>query len=202
MAWEIFNIVGIAAFAISGAIVAMEEGYDFFGIYVLGLVTAFGGGIVRNLLIGVPIDSLWEEESLFLIALAAITITMLAPIFWMDHWKKWGSFFDAIGLAAFSIQRALYAVGMGHPLVAVIVAAVLTGIGGGVIRDVLAGRKPLVFRGEVYAVWAIVNGLAIGLEIVTQSWGLYLLFAVVILFRMISVVYQWRFPTGLFGAKG
>ena len=60
MAWEVFSIIGTIAFAISGAIVAMEEGYDLFGVYLLGIVTAFGGGAIRNLLIGLPVSTLWS----------------------------------------------------------------------------------------------------------------------------------------------
>lgn len=59
MAWEVLSIIGIVAFAISGAIVAMEEEYDILGVYILGIVTAFGGGAIRNLLIGLPVSALW-----------------------------------------------------------------------------------------------------------------------------------------------
>lgn len=140
MAWEVLSIIGTVAFAISGAIVAMEEEYDILGVYILGIVTAFGGGAIRNLLIGVPVSALWEQGSLFLIALVSITIVFLFPKLLLKHWSIWGSFSDAIGLAAFAIQGALYAVHMNHPVSAVIVAAVLTGSGGGMIRD-LFGRK-------------------------------------------------------------
>ena len=87
----------------------------------------------------------------------------LFPKLLLKHWNKWGNLSDAIGLAAFAIQGALYAVKMGHPLSAVIVAAVLTGSGGGIIRDLLAGRKPLVLKAEIYAVWAALGGLIVGL---------------------------------------
>ncbi len=74
MAWEVFSIIGTIAFAISGAIIAMEEEYDLFGVYILGIVTAFGGGAIRNLLIGLPVTTLWGQDMMFQIALAAITI--------------------------------------------------------------------------------------------------------------------------------
>ncbi len=69
MAWEIFSIIGTIAFALSGAIVAMEEDYDIFGVYILGMATAFGGGALRNLLIGYPIVAFWQQDMLFQIAL-------------------------------------------------------------------------------------------------------------------------------------
>lgn len=77
MAWDVFSFIGTAAFAISGAIVAMEEEYDIFGVYILGMVTAFGGGAVRNLLIGVPVSVLWDQEFLFLVATILIIIIFL-----------------------------------------------------------------------------------------------------------------------------
>lgn len=77
MAWEVFSIIGTIAFAISGAIIAMEEEYDLFGVYILGIVTAFGGGAIRNLLIGLPVTTLWGQDMMFQIALAAITIFFL-----------------------------------------------------------------------------------------------------------------------------
>ena len=193
--WDLFSLIGTIAFAISGAIVAMEEEYDILGVYVLGLVTAFGGGVVRNLLIGVPVTTLWEHGSLLRTALIAITITFFLPVIWIKMWKAWESFFDAIGLAAFSIQGALYATQMGHPLSAVLVAAMMTGIGGGIIRDVLAGRKPLVLRDEIYAVWAILAGLCIGVGWVSGTLPLAILFGAVIIMRMLSVFYKWKLPS-------
>ena len=87
MAWEVLSIIGTVAFAISGAIVAMEEEYDILGVYILGIVTAFGGGAIRNLLIGVPVSALWEQGSLFLIALVSITIVFVseAPVKALEH---------------------------------------------------------------------------------------------------------------------
>ncbi|BDG35270.1 trimeric intracellular cation channel family protein [Saccharococcus caldoxylosilyticus] len=194
MTWEVLSIIGTIAFAISGAIVAMEEEYDILGVYILGIVTAFGGGAIRNLLIGVPVSALWEQGFLFVIALIAMTVVYLFPQKTLPHWKRWGNFFDALGLSAFAIQGALYAVKMNHPLSAVIVAAVLTGSGGGIVRDILAGRKPLVLRAEIYAVWAIVAGIAVGTKLASTPFELYLLFVVVALLRILSYTYHWQLP--------
>lgn len=194
MTWEVLSIIGTIAFAISGAIVAMEEEYDLLGVYILGIVTAFGGGAIRNLLIGVPVSALWEQGTLFLIALLAMTIVYLFPQKTLTHWKRWGNFFDALGLSAFAIQGALYAVKMNHPLSAVVVAAVLTGSGGGIVRDILAGRKPLVLRAEIYAVWAIVAGIAVGTKLASTPVELYILFVVVTFLRILSYTYNWKLP--------
>ncbi|OPF75934.1 trimeric intracellular cation channel family protein [Bacillus paralicheniformis] len=194
MAWEVLSIIGTVAFAISGAIVAMEEEYDILGVYILGIVTAFGGGAIRNLLIGVPVSALWEQGSLFLIALVSITIVFLFPKLLLKHWSIWGSFSDAIGLAAFAIQGALYAVHMNHSVSAVIVAAVLTGSGGGMIRDLLAGRKPLVLKTEIYAVWAALGGFIIGMGWAEKPLTLYILFALLVACRVCSYMFNWKLP--------
>lgn len=194
MAWESLSVIGIIAFAVSGAIVAMEEEYDILGVYILGIVTAFGGGAIRNLLIGVPVSALWEQGAFFQIALASVTIVFLFPKPLLRHWSKWGNLSDAIGLSAFAIQGALYAVKMGHPLSAVIAATVLTSDGGGIIRDLLAGRKPLVLKAEIYAVWAALGGLIVGLGWAGDAAGLYVLFLVLVACRICSYVFRWRLP--------
>ncbi|MDQ0256856.1 putative membrane protein YeiH [Evansella vedderi] len=194
MTWEILNIIGTVAFALSGVVVALEEEYDLMGVYVLGFATAFGGGAIRNLLIGIPVSALWEQGTLFTIAIIVMTVAFLVPRIWLQLWKKWGVFFDAIGLAAFAIQGALFATSMGHPMSAVIAAAVLTGTGGGMIRDVLAGRKPLVLRKEIYIVWAALGGFVIGMGWITSNFAIGALFISIIVLRMLSVHYNWKVP--------
>ncbi|WP_096434919.1 trimeric intracellular cation channel family protein [Alteribacter populi] len=193
MTWELFNVIGTIAFALSGVIVAMEEDYDIMGVYILGLVTAFGGGAIRNLLIGLPVTALWEQGTLFTIAIVVMTLAFIFPI-WINKWLKWGILFDAIGLAAFAIQGALFAQGMGLPLSAVIVAAMLTGTGGGIVRDVLAGRKPLVFSSDIYVLWAIFGGLVIGITEIQAMWQLLILLVAIVTLRMLSVQYRWQLP--------
>ena len=194
MAWEMLSAIGTVAFALSGAIVAMEEEYDIFGVYLLGTITAFGGGAIRNLLIGVPISALWEQEMLFQLALISITIAFLFPHKLLGHWSRWGNFFDAIGLSAFAIQGALYAVDLGLPIYAVVVAAILTGSGGGMVRDILAGRKPLVLKAEIYAVWAAIAGILISFEMIRSDVVLYGLFVIITILRVLSYTYRWRLP--------
>lgn len=194
MAWDLFSIIGTIAFALSGAIVAMEEEYDIFGVYILGMATAFGGGALRNLLIGYPIVAFWKQDLLFQIALLSITIIFLFPKKLIKHWRRWEHITDAIGLSAFAIQGALYAQQLNLPISATIVAAVLTGIGGGIIRDLLARRKPLVLRSEVYAFWTILAGFVIGSKIIVSDWALYVLFVLIVCLRMVSIHYKWKLP--------
>jgi uncharacterized membrane protein YeiH len=193
LAWDLLTFIGTIAFAMSGSISAMEEEYDILGVYVLGLVTAFGGGIVRNVLIQASPLAIWEQGDLLLLAIAASSLVYFLPHLWINHLRKW-IFFDAVGLAAFSIQGALVASQLNLPLPAIIVAALLTGSGGGIIRDVLARRKPLIFREEVYGVWAMVGGLVVGIGFGRDGWQLYVLFALILTLRMISVYRNWRLP--------
>ncbi|WP_043931961.1 trimeric intracellular cation channel family protein [Bacillus sp. EB01] len=192
--WDILNIIGTLAFAISGALIAREEDYDIVGIYVLGYTTAFGGGLIRNLLIGVPIEDTWNQGSLFQVAFLAITIVFLLPNGWLDHIKKMIVIFDAIGLAAFAIQGANYAASIGAPLIAVIIAATITGAGGGMVRDVFAGRKPMIFHSEIYALWAVLAGLFIGLDLVRGPYVTAFLFIAIVFLRIVSVRFKWNLP--------
>ncbi|MFJ7933221.1 trimeric intracellular cation channel family protein [Sporosarcina sp. NPDC096371] len=194
MAWDVFSFIGTAAFAISGAIIAMEEEYDIFGVYILGIVTAFGGGAVRNLLIGVPVSVLWDQQFLFIVATVLIVTIFFFSRHLLTHWTRWGTYFDAVGLAAFAIQGAMLAIQLDMPLNAVIVAAVLTGAGGGVIRDLLAGRRPLVFQEEIYAIWAALAGLLVGLGIFSGDWALYLLLIFTAGLRILSFIFHWKLP--------
>ncbi|WP_027964930.1 trimeric intracellular cation channel family protein [Halalkalibacillus halophilus] len=196
MTWEILNVIGTMAFAISGAIVALDEKYDLFGVYLLGFTTAFGGGLIRHVVLGLPVAEVWEQSMLFFIAFITLSILFFVPFHWfMNGWHRWGAFFDSIGLAAFAVQGATFAVAAGFPLSATIVAAVLTGTGGGMIRDLLAGRKPLVLHKEIYAMWAVLGALAIGLGIASSTFELLALVVLIILLRMLSVLYNWRLPS-------
>ncbi|WP_424237890.1 trimeric intracellular cation channel family protein [Bhargavaea ginsengi] len=195
MTWDVLNIIGTLAFAVSGAIVAMDENYDIFGVMILGFTTAFGGGTIRNLLIGIPVEDIWAQGTLFILAFVAILVVFLFPThWWIRYWNSWGVFSDAIGLAAFAIQGALMAVYSGSSLAGAIVAATLTGAGGGMIRDVFAGRKPMIFRNEIYALWAALGGLLIGLGLIKGAWMTGGLLVAIVLLRMLSVQFGWQLP--------
>lgn len=194
MTFDILNVIGTIAFALSGAFVAMEVKYDIIGIYILGFVTAFGGGAIRNLLIGVPITTLWEQNILFLIAFIIMTIAFFLPTLSFNTWEKWGVFFDAIGLGAFAIQGAIFANEMGLPISAAIVAAALTGTGGGMIRDILAGRKPLFLKKEIYILWTLLAGIPVGFGWIHSMLGYMLILCLIVSFRMLSIHYEWHLP--------
>ena len=97
-------------------------------------------------------------------------------------------------MSAFAIQGAMHAVHLELPLAAVIVAAVLTGAGGGIVRDLLAGRKPIVLRHEIYGVWAAIAGLLIGLDSLSGDFFLYTLFIIITVLRVFSYTRGWCLP--------
>lgn len=199
--WEVLNIVGTIAFAISGAFIALEAKYDLLGVYILGFTTAFGGGLIRNLTIGIPVQNIWMQSTLFGFAFFAITVVLILPSFWGGRWKKSILFFDSIGLSAFAIQGATYAVSMEVPIIAVVLAAVMTGAGGGILRDVFAGRKPMIFYSEIYALWAAIAGLIIGLDWISGSYVKVILFISVVILRILSAYFNWRLPHYFFPRK-
>ncbi|MDC3413687.1 trimeric intracellular cation channel family protein [Aquibacillus sp. 3ASR75-11] len=194
MVWDVLNVIGTVAFAMSGAIIAMKVKYDVIGTYVLGLITAFGGGAVRNLFIGIPIIELWQQTTLFIIALFTITIVIVLPNNAVRLLRKW-SVFDAIGLSAFAVQGAMYAKSIDLPILAILFSAGITGAGGGIIRDVLTQQKPIVFRQDVYLLWAIIAGFIIGMGWAVESYQLYTLFGVILILRVISHQFGWSLPT-------
>jgi uncharacterized membrane protein YeiH len=192
--WDYLNIIATVAFAFSGAIVALEEKYDVFGIYILGLAASFGGGILRNVLLGLPIKPIWEQGVLLETALISITVFYILPKRWIYEWNHCNTFIDAVGLSAFAIQGAIFAIDLKFPLGAVILSAVVTGIGGGIVRDVLAGRKPVILQQEIYAVWAMSVGFILGLGWIDKNnvIQLILLFVIVTGLRVLSIVYKWH----------
>jgi len=192
--WSVLNVVGTIAFALSGSIVAMEERYDWLGVYVLGFVAAFGGGMIRNLIVGLPVAQIWHQPVLFLTAALTITAVLILPYGFVHRFRRIVSFFDAIGLAAFAVEGAMYAYRAHSTFVTTVVAALMTGIGGGLIRDLLASRKPLVFQTEIYAIWAMLAGAAVGLGLIRAAWEEYLLFALVATLRILSVRWNWHLP--------
>lgn len=196
MILNVLSVVGSVAFAVSGAIVALEEDYDMLGILVLGLITAFAGGMIRNLIVGLPVAAVWHQTGAFIAALAAVGITMLLP----SRWVKWGwrlmVYFDALGLSTFAVEGALYAEHIHVAVGTVMVAAAMTGAGGGVVRDVLAQRKPLVLRADAYAIWALLAGAVIGFQWVNPqvAWQIYAVLGGTFLLRTLSIVFRWRLP--------
>lgn len=192
--WEMFLIIGTISFSLQGSLIAMEKKYDLFGVYLFGLLTAFGGGAVRNTLIDAPDYELWNQGPLFYTAMIVITLILLFPKPFLLSRTLWENFFDAIGLIAFSIHGATVAVKLDLPVSAVVVSSLLTATGGGVIRDLLAHRQPIVLGEIIYGLWVVLIGLIIGMGWATETWHLYLLFIIFSVLRILSYLYDWKVP--------
>ena len=152
-----FDIVGTGVFAISGALAAMNKKFDPFGVMILGIVTAVGGGSLRDVLIGrVPVGWMQDVTYLYVILVA----TTLAMVFRdrLAYFRKTIFLFDAIGLAIFTITGVEIGLQYDlHPLICLLLGT-LTAAFGGVIRDMLCGQIPLIFHKEIYASVSLVGG--------------------------------------------
>jgi uncharacterized membrane protein YeiH len=191
MSWIVLHFIGIISYAASGAFVALEAEYSFVGVYALGLTTAFGGALVRNLIIGVPVSELWDH-SIILTVLLTLTFIVLLPLKWIDQWKRWSLFFDSIGLASFALQGAMSAKEVfSNDLGVMVLASMFTGVGGGMIRDIIAARKPLALKEEIHAILTILCAICTWLGWSTPL-QLTLIVLVVMALRMSAIRYQWR----------
>ncbi len=194
MTWSVLHNIGIIAYAISGAFVALQANYSFIGIFVLGLTTSYGGSIIRNVVLDIPVSNIWERHSLLVVFITLTTLLFIKRD-WIHHWNRWGYFFDSIGLASFAIQGGLLAKSLNHDLGIIIIASMFTGVGGGMIRDLFAGRTPLAFREEIHAVLTFLCALCIW-----AGWNspleLTIIVIVIVLIRMLSVnnKLKWQRP--------
>jgi len=166
---RLLDLIGIGVFAISGALAAGRKRLDLLGVFVLAAVTAIGGGTLRDLLLDrQPI--FWLADPTYLgVIIAAVAITF-AYVRWRRPPLASLLVADALGLALFSVAGAQIAEGAGLPAVSVVLLGTMTGVGGGVIRDVLSTEIPFVLRrGNLYAS-AVMFGIAVYLFL--ESVGL------------------------------
>ncbi len=156
--FDILGILGTIAFAISGALSAMNRKFDLFGIFIIAFVTSVGGGTIRDMLIGnTPVS--WMQDTLNIYLIGCVTILSIIFRNKLDYLKKSLFLFDTIGLGIFTIigveTGTQYEL---DPIVSVALGAV-TGCFGGVIRDVLCNEVPVIFRKEIYASISIAGGI-------------------------------------------
>jgi len=146
------DYVGTFTFAISGALAAQKRSFDVFGVIVVAFLTAMGGGTIRDVVLGIQPVTWVTQPIYFLIIIMAVISVAITNIFSRDTMKNSMVFFDAFGLAVFTIIGAQVA--MLHPsptFPVVIVMGVVTGVAGGVLRDVVCNEVPLIFQKEIYA---------------------------------------------------
>lgn len=192
---NIIDFIGTFAFAISGIRLASKKEFDLFGAYVVGLVTAVGGGTLRDLLLGVT--PFWMTEWVYL------AVTGLALVIYWLFSKQINRFagplfiFDTIGLALFTVVGFQKTVDAGFPMWAAIAMGMSTGAVGGVLRDILINEEPLIFRRDIYALACIAGGLVYALgewlqlpDTVSQISCA----VVVVVVRTLAVHYHWQLP--------
>lgn len=172
----------------------MKNKFDLFAVYLFGIITAFGGGALRHVIIGESDYDLWNQQDLFLISVASITLVLFFPKFFVNSERLWSSILDSIGIIAFAIQGSISAVNMGLPTSAVVVAALLTATGGGVFRDILSQRKPILLGENIYSLWIFLVGILIGMRWATANVHLIILFVVFTTLRLLSYFKDWKIP--------
>ena len=193
---QVLDLLGVFVFAVSGAALAVDKRLDLFGVVVLSVVTALGGGLLRDVLLGDTPPVALRESRYLVVALAAGLVVFLGST--RVHLVARGVIvFDAAGLGLFVATGTAKALHAGLGAVPAITLGCLTGIGGGILRDVLVAEVPVVLRRELYAVPAI-----LGAAVVTTGDGLSADAAatattaalVVFVVRVLAVWRDWHFP--------
>ncbi len=191
---SLMELIGTVAFAVSGALVAIDKKLDYYGIAFLATITAVGGGIIRDIIINLPLPVALSNP-VFIIICIATTAVVIVFYKWVTKLNGLVILFDAVGLAAFTAIGAKAALSndVYTPFV-VITLALLTGTGGGALRDLFAREIPFVFRKEVYATACIVGALAflISYPHVGTEWAMYICFGVTLAVRLICVKFDFN----------
>ena len=192
----LIEVLGTISFAMSGSFAAMQKRFDPFGVLIIAFVTSVGGGTVRDLLLDVPV--FWMHD---LLAVSLIFFTAIFTMIFKLIEKKFQVtlfIFDSLGLGLFTIigvQKGLNA--DLHPVIGVVLGTI-TGCFGGIIRDILLNRIPLIFRKEIYATAAIVGGIVYILlknfSGLSEEINQILTILLIVSIRTLAVKYHWQMP--------
>lgn len=201
----VLELIGAAAFAVSGAMVAIEKKADIFGVLFLAVTTALGGGVIRDVLIGrippVMFVSYWYLLISVVAALAVFIDAYLRSEKYKLHLDKLdavNNVFDAIGLAVFTVSGMNAAMPVSDNVILVLFVGMCTGVGGSMLRDVMTNTMPKVLRKRVYAIASLIGGglyyvmhvLDIN-QLLSVGCGMLVIFAL----RLFATIYKWNLPS-------
>ena len=193
----VLDLLGIFVFAISGALVGVRKGLDVFGVLVLAGTTGLGGGFLRDVLIGAtPPAALEDWRYLMAPVVAGLVTFAFHPA--VGRMERLVNVFDAFGLALFCVTGAQKALDYGLTPLPAALMGMVTGIGGGMARDVLAGRVPAVFRGDLYATPALAGAaiVVVGIEYLEFGTVAVALLGggVCLVWRLLAIWRRWQAP--------
>ncbi|TDT67893.1 putative membrane protein YeiH [Hypnocyclicus thermotrophus] len=193
----VFNIIGVIAFAISGALKGLKHELDIFGIIVLGGITAVGGGIIRDIILNkIPIIFMNELDIYIAISSAIITYTVGKKLEFFSLYVK---IFDAIGLATFVVIGSKIALNNNMSILGTGILATLTGVGGGVVRDILVKEIPFILKEDIYATLCFFGGMiywVINKKFYTEDDLVYnmMFIFIIFIFRILAIKYNLNLP--------
>ena len=198
----ILEVVGTVACAISGIRLAATKNFDWFGAYIVGLVTAIGGGTLRDVLLDIPVFWMQTWWYLGVTGLSLLTVILFRNL--LVSKDRILFVFDSIGLALFCVIGIHKSLAIGYPMWVASCMGIITGAFGGVIRDILINEEPLIFRKDIYAT-ACLAGCVV-YWIILEFGGSYLAqqlacAATIILLRILTLRYNWALPTLRFSVK-
>ncbi len=190
----IFSALATVAFAVTGVMAAWAKSMDLFGAVILAVVTSVGGGTIRDILLGIDPVFWISDPTLFYIALVAGLASF--PIIRRigEIRERWLAYIDACGLALFTIVGVSIAESVGAAAPIAIIMGMITGCGGGILRDVLADRVPYVFSSEIYATASLAGGAVFYLMPLRP--GSYVVgFLAVLILRLLAIHKGWGLPS-------
>ena len=192
------DFIGVVSFALSGFLTGFRHKLDIFGITLLAFLTALGGGIARDVIVGrIPVSM--QDLSLCLIVLATLALSIALKLHKKTELDQKLIFVisDAVGLAAFSISGSIVAINAELNSFGVAVLSLLTAVGGGMARDMLVNDVPTILKSEFYATIAIIVGIAMYFMNEYNALNLYtifLLFIFALAIRIAAYIKEWRLP--------
>ena len=201
----IMELIGTVAFTISGALIAVRRGLDLFGVVFVGCITSVGGGILRDLFLGKNPPNIFSNVIILIIAAITSIVVFTVSYFNADKFESLekrieiiNNFFDAVGLATFSVVGTEIACETGFFDMAVlsISMGILTGIGGGIMRDILVDRTPYVLKKHIYALASIIGSIVYYMIRIKGKKLLALIIAIpiIVIMRILATKYHWKLP--------